>query len=620
VNKKSSPFGHWESSLTPALIANKLKLPDVQYTTDSLLWLEGRPDCSALVLEKSATTFDLDSSHQPRGGLGYGGGEFHARGCLVVFVDKDGRLYRTSTLQNAPNHPITPGFGSSSTPTISPDGQNVLFLHSDGKDDSIGLVDLTKPAWPTRLVYGADFYMQPTWRPDGKTIAWVEWNAPQMSWDGALIKTAQFDPHSKSISNIQTMAGDPSTPVFQPEFSPDGRFLSYIQGAEDTDELVLLDLASGAKKIALQGEILIQPAWLMGQRVYGWSSDSTSLFVICQKRGAASILEVDAKGAGSKELLIPAYSTFSQISMSPSRKAFACIASSPLIPARAIEWENGTIREIRRSVDLDFSPHEISIPQPVSWQNQSGETVFGFYYPPLNAHFTSAGLPPAIIHIHGGPTSQADTSFSFDAEFFTNRGYAMLMVNYRGSSGYGRKYQQALNRQWGEFDVEDAISAVQFLIDNRLANPDQIVLKGGSAGGYTLLNALARHPAIFRAAVCSYPVANLMTIIAETFKFEAHYYDSLIGPYPKEKQKYFDWSPINHVNSILTPMLLFHGDSDPVVPPSQSAEIAAALSANSVPHRYHVFAGEGHGWRNAETLETYYSMIEQFLIDFVLNS
>ncbi len=256
----------------------------------------------------------------------------------------------------------------------------------------------------------------------------------------------------------------------------------------------------------------------------------------------------------------------------------------------------------------------------MNWQNQSGETVFGFYYPPLNAHFTSAGLPPAIVHIHGGPTTQADTSFSFDAEFYTNRGYAMLMVNYRGSSGYGRKYQQALNRHWGEFDVEDAVSAVRFLIDNGLANPDQIVLKGGSAGGYTLLNTLARHPGIIRAAVCSYPVANLKTIIDETFKFEAHYYDSLIGPYPVEKQKYTDWSPINHVNSIRTPMLLFHGDSDPVVPPSQSAEIAAALSVNNVPHRYHVFTGEGHGWRNAETLETYYSMIEQFLIDFVVNS
>ncbi len=332
MNKKSSPFGHWESSLTPAVIANKLKLPDVQYTADGLLWLEGRPNGSALVLQKAATTFDLDSSHQPRGGLGYGGGEFHTHAGVVVFVDKDGRLYRTSTLQNAPCQPITPGFGSSSSPTISPDGQTVLFLHSDGKDDSIGLVDLTTPAWPTRLVYGADFYMQPAWHPNRAIIAWVEWNAPQMSWDGALIKTARYNPNTKSISNIQTIAGDPSTPVFQPEFSPDGRFLSYIQGAEDTDELVLLDLASGARTIVLQGEVLIQPAWLMGQRLYGWSADSTSLFVICQKRGAASILEVDAAGAGSKELPIPAYTTFSQISMSPSRKAFACIASSPLIP------------------------------------------------------------------------------------------------------------------------------------------------------------------------------------------------------------------------------------------------------------------------------------------------
>ena len=247
----------------------------------------------------------LAAGRQPRGGLGYGGGEFHTRGSLIVFVDKDSRLYRTTTQQNDICRPITPGFGSSSSPAISPDGQFVLFLHSDGRDNSIGLVDLTEPAWPTRLVYGADFYMQPAWHPDGKTIAWVEWNAPCMSWDGSQVKTAHFDPVTKTISNIETIAGGNTTPVFQPEFSPDGRFISYIQGAGDTDDLILFDLASGDKIVVLHNEILIQPAWLMGQRVYGWSADSASLFVIRQRSGMADILEVEIARTNSKDIPIP---------------------------------------------------------------------------------------------------------------------------------------------------------------------------------------------------------------------------------------------------------------------------------------------------------------------------
>jgi dipeptidyl aminopeptidase/acylaminoacyl peptidase len=146
------------------------------------------------------------------------------------------------------------------------------------------------------------------------------------------------------------------------------------------------------------------------------------------------------------------------------------------------------------------------------------------------------------------------------------------------------------------------------------------VIKGSSAGGYTLLNVLIRHPNLFQAAICSFPVANLMTIIDETFKFEAHYYDSLIGPFPEEKVKYINWSPINHIDKIRTPIILFHGDSDPVVPSAQSAEIDEALTANHVPHRYHVFEGEGHGWKKAETLESYYNMIEQFLLDNIIKT
>ena len=616
--KKLRPYGKWKSNITPALASNKLRLSDVQFTGDGLLWLEGRSEGSVLVhtADNSPET-DVAVHYQPRGGLAYGGGEFHTRQDLIVFVNKDGRLFRTS-IQKDICHPITPGFGSSSSPAISPDGHFVLFIHSDGKDDSIGLADLEKPEWPVRLVYGADFYMQPVWHPEGDRIAWVEWNNPNMAWDGSTIKLAKFDRTARTVRDIRTIAGDAGTPVFQPEFSPDSRYLSYLTGAGDMDELVLMDLASGNKMVLLENKVMITPAWTHGQRVYGWTADSKTIFCISQNNGLSEILEVGVEDNSIRALDPSPYSIFSQLSVSPTNNDLCCLASSPTEPTSIIRISSGKARVIRSSMDISQLKGEISSPNPLQWTGRTGETIHGNYYPPLNSKFRSEGPPPTVIHIHGGPTSQADPGFAFDTTFFTNRGYAYLALNYRGSTGYGRDYQKALNQHWGEYDVEDTISAVHYLIENGLADPTKLVIKGSSAGGYTLLNSLIRYPELFRAAICSFPVANLLTIIDETFKFEAHYYDSLIGPYPQEKQKYIDWSPIEHVDEIRTPMILFHGDSDPVVPSSQSTQIVEALKTNHVPHTFKLFSGEGHGWRKAETLKTYYQMIELFLKDYVL--
>ena len=462
--------------------------------------------------------------------------------------------------------------------------------------------------------------MQPVWHPEGNMIAWVEWNAPNMPWDGALLKTAQFDRITGRISDIQTIAGDTNTPVFQPEFSPDSKYLSFLQAAGDRDECVILNLQTQAKKVILRDKVLITPAWTLGQRVYGWTPDSRKIFCIYQEKGEFGVMELDLESSNDTELDLSPYTNFAQITVSPNNMSFACIASSSEIPARIIEWRKGEIHVVRSSLDFEISPQEISNPQPVEWKTSTGEAVHGYYFPPQNSKFTSEGLPPAVIHVHGGPTSQVDNSFSFDTNFFTNRGYAVLVVNYRGSTGYGRTYQKALNHHWGEYDVEDAVGAAHFLVESGLVNPKQLVIKGSSAGGYTLLNVLTRYPDLFQAAICSFPVANLMTIINETFKFEAHYYDSLIGSFPEEQAKYINWSPINHIDKIRTPIILFHGDSDPVVPSAQSAEIDEALTANHIPHRYHVFEGEGHGWKKAETLESYYNMIEQFLLENIINT
>jgi dipeptidyl aminopeptidase/acylaminoacyl peptidase len=618
--KTALPYGTWPSEITPASVAGRLRLADTRATTAGWTWLESRTDGTYLVQPAGQQLRETCLPVPARGSLAYGGGEFDCRANRLVYCGKDGRLYIRQG-DNLSFSTIPLPVGSNASPTISPDGNLALFLHSEGATDSIGLVDLAATSWPIRLTHGADFYMQPCWHPGGRRVAWVEWNQPAMPWDASVIKLAEFSPETQQIVSIQTIAGGKDTPVFQPEFSPDGRWLSYISGAGDTDELVLHDLTAGKKTTLLAGKYLLPPAWVMGLRAYGWAADSSALFCIAQNGdGSGShVVRISLESGMVEKLDLRPYTNFTQITTAQTSSGVICQASSPLHAAGLIEWQAGQMREIRPGLPRQLSAADISLPQAVSWQNQDGTTVHGLFYPPRNSKYQSSGLPPAVIHIHGGPTAAAETSFSLETAYFTSRGYAVLAVNYRGSTGYGREYQRALNGRWGEADVEDVLSGTRFLVEHQLADPQKLILKGSSAGGYTLLNVLIREPAIYRAAICSYPVANLASILTETFKFESHYYDSLIGPYPAEKWKYDAWSPINRIAALRTPLLLFHGDADPVVPRGQSDEIALALAQNQVPCQYHVFAGEGHGWKQPETIDNYYRMIDEFLLAQVIH-
>jgi dipeptidyl aminopeptidase/acylaminoacyl peptidase len=211
-------------------------------------------------------------------------------------------------------------------------------------------------------------------------------------------------------------------------------------------------------------------------------------------------------------------------------------------------------------------------------------------------------------------------NFSLDTAFFTSRGFAVLAVNYRGSTGFGRSYMLALRQKWGEYDVQDAVSGAQALVEQGLADPQRLVIRGGSAGGYTVLNALIRYPGRFKAGLCSYGVSNLFTLAMDTHKFEERYLDSMVGELPEASARYHAWSPVFQANQIKDAIAVFQGTADKVVPPDQSETIVAALRANGVPHIYRLYEGEGHGFRKIETLEAYYQDVERFLQQHVLFS
>ena len=619
--KSIKPFGTWQSPMTPALIGSQLRFNDLGWDRDgqTLLWVEGRSDKGILVSRPDGqATRDLTYEASVRGGIGYGGGEFSAGRDFVVFVQNCERLYRRSLGFDFPT-PITPALDDLGAPTLSPDGQWVLFVRSSKeREDTIGLVRSDGSNWPIRLAAGADFYMQPVWHPEGKRIAWVEWDQPNMPWDGSRLAMASLSGDIPAISQVDIIAGGPDIPVFQPTFSPDGRWLSYIAEEGEWDRLYLLDLNSGDRQVLVQGGNLARPGWVQGLRTYGWSPSSQSIFYVRNETGFASLWKVDLKSRNAEKIDLGPYTWLSQIAVNPQVEKVALIAEAPSIPRRVIVWEAGKIEIIRRSDPELIAPDDLPQLQPFSWLAKDGTRVFGLYSPPANSKVQGSGLPPAVISIHGGPTAAVNAGYNADSAFFTSRGYAWLDVNYRGSTGYGRSYMLMLRHRWGELDVEDAVGGAQALVDQGLADLKKLVIKGGSAGGYTVLNSLIRYPGIFKAGLCSYGVANLFTLDLDTHKFEEHYNATMIGELPEAAERYKAWSPIFHAEKIRDAIAVFQGSIDRVVVPEHSESIVAVLRQNRVPHIYRLYAGEGHGFRRTDTLISYYQDADRFLLEHVI--
>lgn len=622
-SKNEAPHGQWTSPVTAAATGGKLRLEEVQFDTNGsfIIWVEGRSGTGVLVRQKNGDArCDITNPEiSVRGGIGYGGGEFSTHDGRIYFAEKSGRLF-SADLELGTPVPITPPYGSFADPQVSPDGHRVMCIFSDGKTDLLCLVDNTGNEWPMQLVKGADFYMSPRWHPGGKIIAWIEWDHPNMPWDGTRLMLGRLEAGTPRLVDSHSVAGDVDQPVYQPEFSSDGRFLSYVVSNGEWEDLVLLELQTGESRVLVKGDgfHLAQPAWVQGLRSYGWTSQNDEILYIRNEGGFASLWRVNIESGETSEVSTVPYTWLTQISTSKVEKAAVMIASSPAIPPRVIRWDETGLRTIAYSdserLSSDFNPPIV----PLQWKAQDGCTVFGNFYPPTNPQYNSEGLPPAILYIHGGPTSEQPVTFSPERLYFTSRGYAWLDVNYRGSSGHGRTYLQALRDKWGETDMEDAASAAQALIDNGLADPNKLIIRGGSAGGFTVLNSLIHYPGLFKAGICLYGVSNLFTLAQDTHKFEAHYTDSLVGALPEAAEKFHARSPVFHANKIQDALAIFQGSIDKVVPPSQSEEIVNALRSRGIPLIYKVYEGEGHGFRKQESLADYYFEVERFLQQFVL--
>ncbi|MDT8897776.1 S9 family peptidase [Thermanaerothrix sp. 4228-RoL] len=621
----TQPFGLWPSPINSAFLAYRLRFDDVEWSGDGqhLIWVEGRPNGQGVLVSApiGGAPRDLTIEQWVRGGVGYGGGEFTVWKDQIIFTEKQGCLYRCGLHHQAPQ-PLTPAFGFAASPVISPDGQWVVYIWTDHQTDLLALVDREGHLWPMKLVQGADFYMQPAWHPSGQMLAWIEWYHPNMPWEATWLKIGTLEGTPPHLISEEPLAGDGSLTVTHPLFSPDGRFLTYIINQGDWDQLILLDLQTRQRRILVEGDgvLLRYPAWVQGMRSVGWSPNGQRLYYLRNYGGQATLWWVDIDQGQSHPIDTAPYTWLAQLAVSPRRDELAVLASAPDIPDRILRWDGERWHIVAHSDSEHLPPEYLPRPQHLSWQAEDGLIVHAWYYPPTHPHVRGEGLPPAIVNVHGGPTSVAYVRYNPEIAYFTSRGYAWVELNYRGSSGYGRTYQDALRGRWGVSDVEDAVALANLLEEQGLADGKRLVIRGSSAGGYTVLNVLARYPERYRAGLCLYGVSNPFTLAMETHKFESHYTDTLVGPLPQAAQIYRERSPIYYATQIQRPLAVFQGAEDRVVPPNQSETIVEALRRRGIPCIYRLYPGEGHGFRKAETLTDYLQTVEAFLKEHVLFS
>lgn len=622
----SKPYGTWASPISGASIASGVSLRDVQWNQagDTLVWWENRAKTGVLLAQTaSQAPRDLtDNTLNVAGRVGYGGGAFALGDGKVFFVAK-GRLF-CQALAGGEARAITPAFGSFASPAISPDGEWVVFVHSYEHVDGLAIVDAAGEDFPQKLAYGTDFVMQPTWHPAGSHIAYIAWNHPQMPWNGSelrLISLAVVGAGKPSANDIVTVAGDQNTAIFQPEFSPDGRYLSYISDVSGWGQIYLYDLLAQKHTQLTDDEVEHgAPAWAQGLRAYGWAGDSRAIYYLENCQGFFSLRRFDMDSARSEEVAgLEAYTQMEQISVSRDDDVVAMIASSALIPPRVISLtSSGHVTAHRRGGVENLREDQLSVARPICWQGDDGDDVYGLYYPPVLQEDMPAGLPPLIVNVHGGPTSQRSAGYYSEVQFFTTRGYAVLQVNHRGSTGYGKAYMDMHRGAWGVYDVIDSVSGVKHLANEGLIDESKAVIMGGSAGGFTVLQSLVDHPGFYKAGVCSYGVSNQFGLLMDTHKFEERYTYWLLGELPEAADLYRERSPVFHADRIVDPIIVFQGTDDVVVPQDQSDSIVASLQRRGIPHEYHLFEGEGHGWRMPETITSYYDKIDRFLLQHVI--
>jgi dipeptidyl aminopeptidase/acylaminoacyl peptidase len=605
---KVAPYGTWESPVTAELTTRAgLRFSDsVLVDGDDVYWVESRPQEAgrSVVVRRSATgavdDIGPDDFNARTSAHEYGGGAYAVAGGDVIASNfADQRLYRIDADGGATpitaEPPVPRGHRYADLAVGDGWAIGVRERHSaDGDEPANELVRITLDDGDEEIVAsGHDFVSSPRISPDGSHIAWLAWDHPNMPWDATELWIGDLSPDGR-IDDARRVVGDAAESLFQPEWSPDG-VLHVI--SDRTGWWNLYRVRDGGLEpiLPMDAEFGV-PQWVFGMSRYVILDDGR---IVAAYGGAAGDALVVIDGDDHRAVRLPFASV--GLSLAGRGDTVYAVASGPDRPATLVRIgvDDGTIEDIRVPEGPFIDPAYVSIPEKVAFPCPEG-VAHALYYPPTNPEYEAPNgeKPPVIVSIHGGPTSAAKAALDPAKLFWTSRGFGIVDVDYGGSTGYGRDYRRRLDGQWGIVDVRDCALAATHLATEAKADPDRLLIHGGSAGGYTTLLALALRDD-FAAGASYFGVSDLGALATDTHKFESRYLDRLVGPYPEARDVYVERSPITHIDRIDRPVLLLQGLDDKVVPPDQAEMMCDALRARGVPYAYVAFEGEGHGFRQA---------------------
>lgn len=616
MNKSNivAPYGSWKSPITTDLIISKtIGLMDIRVVDDSVYWLESRPEENGryVIVRKDGNCAPQDINPPPFNARTrvqeYGGASYWVDDGTVFFSNfVDHRIYRKKALLEP--EPITgDGLYYYADAVIDRKRRRLICIREDhtrrNGEAITTLVSISLDSaglyYGDILVQGSDFYSSPRLSPDGTQLAWISWCHPNMPWDGCELWVARLDTDGTPCKP-EIVAGGATESILQPEWSPDGtlHFISDRSGWyniyrwRDSKVEAIIEMAAEFGS----------PPWLLGDSSYAFESAQQ---IICtyNNDGVSHLANIDAS-KGRLETFQTPYTSFSSLRVSNGRVIFLSASPFDFLSVVECDLQTHKLEILCRSSDVNIESAYVSAPLAIKFPTENELEAHAFYYSPKNCDYIGPDdeRPPLLVMSHGGPTSSCDSTLKLTIQYWTSRGIAVLDVNYGGSAGYGRAYRERLNKLWGIVDVNDCINGARYIVQEGLIDKNRLAIRGGSAGGFTTLRALTVHN-VFKAGASYAGVSDLEAFVKETHKFESHYLDKLIGPYPKRADLYRQRSPINAVDSLSCPLILFQGLEDKIVLPTQAEKIFEVLREKGVPVAYLAFKDEQHGFRSADSIK-----------------
>lgn len=605
-----APYGSWRSPIDASAVARARGWTHSMVTParGGVYWSEARPlegGRDAIVVRRPGTppvdAIPAGCSARTRVHE-YGGGAFTVHDGTIFFcLDSDQRIHRLDP--GGEPRPITP---APSTPfglcyadmRLTPDGRWLLCVRErDGDPEHVNelvAVPADGSGEPHVIASGHDFYSAPRVSPDGTRLAWLSWDHPRMPWEGSELWVAGLAPDA-TLRAERHVAGGPAEAIVQPEWSPQG----VLHFSSDRTGWWNLYRGEYEPLAPIEAEIG-GPLWVFGQSWYGFLDDGR---IVCTytREGRDRLAVIDA--AGELRDVPLELTRIADLATDGTRALFVGASPTQMPDVLAADLDSGALEVLSDDDAGDIDPAYVSVPRALEYPTTGGLTAHALLYPPHNPDFTAPGgeRPPLLVRVHGGPTAHVTATLSPEIQYFTSRGFAVVNVNYGGSTGYGREYRDRLHGQWGVVDADDAVNAARALAEAGEADGARMAISGGSAGGWTVLCALAFHD-VFAAGADYFGVSDLMGFVDATHKFESRYNDWLVGPWPEAADLWRERSPVNHADRIRAPVIVLQGLEDKIVPPSQSELVVAALERNGIPHAYLGFEGEQHGFRKAESL------------------